>query len=372
MSRPLSIVHTENSCGWGGQEIRILTEARGFADRGHRVTLLAPPEAPITAAGMKLGLTVVPLPIRRKRLPDFLALRAWLAANAGVVDVLNTHSSTDSWLGALACATLPKAPPIVRTRHVSTTVHNRIGTKWLYVHAIAHIVTTGEALRAQLARDNGFPLDHMTSIPTGIDLTRFVPGDPVAARARLGLPARPALGIVATLRDWKGHDYLFEALARDRAAWRDWQVVVVGDGPYRDRLDRKLAALGMVDDVRFVGQQEDVVPWLQALDLFTLPSYGEEGVPQAVMQAMACGLPVVSTPVGAIGEAVADGETGLLVTPRSSEALGTGLARLRDDAGLRTRYAAAGRARAVERFGIDVMLDRMEAVFRAACAGAQR
>jgi glycosyltransferase involved in cell wall biosynthesis len=362
--RPLAIVHTENSCGWGGQEIRILTEARGMQTRGHRVTLIAPPEAPIVPAGVKMGLTVVPLPIAKKRLPALVALRGWLAANRGQVDVLNTHSSTDSWLGALACATLPGAPPIVRTRHVSTTVHNRIGTRWLYVRATAHIVTTGEALRRQLARDNGIPLDHMTSIPTGIDLARFAPGDATAARARLGLPERPTLGIVATLRDWKGHTYLFEALARDRAAWRDWQVIVVGDGPYRDRLDLKLGALGIAGDVRFVGQQEDVVPWLQALDLFTLPSYGEEGVPQAIMQAMACGIPVVSTPVGAIAEAVADGATGLLVAPRSAEALAAGLARLRDDPALRARFAAAARARAVRDFGIDAMLDRMEAVFR--------
>lgn len=360
----LSIVHTENSCGWGGQEIRILTEARGMQDRGHRITLITPPEAPIAAAGVKMGLTVVPLPIRKKRLPALFALRGWLAHNIGTIDIVNTHSSTDSWLAAIACATLANAPPIVRTRHVSTVVKNRIGTRWLYVDAIAHVVTTGEALRRQLNRDNGVPLEHMTSIPTGIDLDRFAPGDAVAARARLGLPAKRALGIVATLRDWKGHDYLFEALARDRDAWRDWQVVVVGDGPYRDRLDRKLATLGLTDAIHFAGQQEDVVPWLQALDLFTLPSYGEEGVPQAIMQAMACALPVVSTPVGAIGEAVDDGVTGTLVTPRSAEALAAGLVQLRDDAALRARFGAAGRERAVRNFGIDRMLDRMEAVFR--------
>jgi hypothetical protein len=63
--RPLSIVHTENSCGWGGQEIRILTEARGMQERGHRITLLAPPEAPISSAGQRMGLVVVLLPIRK-------------------------------------------------------------------------------------------------------------------------------------------------------------------------------------------------------------------------------------------------------------------------------------------------------------------
>ena len=182
--------------------------------------------------------------------------------------------------------------------------------------------------------------------------------------SRLGLPDKPALGIVATLRDWKGHDYLFDALAPDRAGWANWQVIVVGDGPYRDRLEARLARLGLAADVRLVGQQQDVVPWLQALDLFTLPSYGEEGVPQAIMQAMACGLPVVSTPVGAITEAVAADVTGLVVAPRDAAALGAGLARLRGDAALRRRFGSAARERALARFGLAAMLDRMEQVFR--------
>jgi glycosyltransferase involved in cell wall biosynthesis len=79
---------------------------------------------------------------------------------------------------------------------------------------------------------------------------------------------------------------------------------------------------------------------------------------------MACAIPVVSTPVGAIGEAVEDRVTGLLVTPRSAEALATGLAVLRDDSALRARFAAAARERAELDFGQDRMLDRMEAVFR--------
>jgi glycosyltransferase involved in cell wall biosynthesis len=363
---PLSIVHTENSCGWGGQEIRILTEARGFLDRGHRVRLIAPSEAPIAPAAERMGVPVVRLDIRRKRLPDFLALRRWLARNRANIDVLNTHSSTDSWLSALACATLRDAPPIVRTRHVSTTIRNRPTTRWLYAHATAHIVTAGEALRHQLARDNGVALDHMTSVPTGIDLARFVPGDATAARARLGLPQRRTLGIVATLRDWKGHDDLIDALVRDRAAWNGWNVIVVGDGPHRPKLETHLAAQGLADTVCFAGQQEDVVPWLQAQDIFVLPSWGEEGVPQAIMQAMACAIPVVSTTVGAIDEAVDDGITGVIVAPRDVAALAAALATLRDDAALRARLGAAGAARARRDFGSDTMLDRMEAVFRAA------
>ncbi len=361
---PLSIVHTENSAGWGGQEIRILTEAQRMLERGHRIDLVAPPGTPIADAARKMRIPLTTLPIDRKNAQAVLALRRWLAARRDGIDLLNTHSSTDSWLAALACASLTKAPRIVRTRHVSTTVTDRLATRWLYARAAAHIVTTGEAVRRQLMESMGIRPDRITSVPTGIDLSRFVPGDAAGARRSLGLRQRPTLGIVATLRNWKGHDYLFDAIGEDRDGWRDWDVLVIGDGPHRPNLQAHVQALQLAEKVRFVNHQDDVVPWLQALDFFVLPSYGEEGVPQAIMQAMACGLAVVSTPIGAIAEAVDDGVTGLLVPPRSASALASGLARLRDDPALRARFGANGNARAQRDFGIDLMADRMETVLR--------
>ncbi|UXY15571.1 glycosyltransferase family 4 protein [Chitiniphilus purpureus] len=365
-TKPLRILHTESSCGWGGQEIRILTESTGMLARGHAVTLLSCSGSNIDRVARGNGVPAVALPIGRKRPGALLALRRWLAEHRHMFDVINTHSSTDAWLVAAAGATLGGMPPVVRTRHVSTAVNNGLGTRWLYLQATRHVVTTGERLRQQLHRDNGFALAHMTSIPTGIDLARYRPGEAGAARAALGLPGRPTLGIVATLRSWKGHADLLAAWAALGAQRGDWQLVVVGDGPQRANLEQQAAALGLQDAVHFVGNREDVERWLTAFDLFVLPSYGNEGVPQGIMQAMAAGLPVVSTTVGAIDEAVVDGETGVLLAPRDVAALGTTLARLMHDAPLRQRYGAAGLARAQARFGSERMLDAMEAVFRAA------
>jgi glycosyltransferase involved in cell wall biosynthesis len=204
----------------------------------------------------------------------------------------------------------------------------------------------------------------MTSIPTGIDLERFVPGDATAARARLGLPERPALGVIATMRTWKGHVHLFDALAATRAAWDGWQVLVVGGGPDRAKLEEHVRRAALADLVRFTGHQDDVVPWFQALDLFVLPSYGDEGVPQAIMQAMACGIPVVSTTVGAIGEAVEAGVSGLLVEPASPPALAAALGALRDSMELRRRISLEARRKAEREFGLERMIDAMETVFR--------
>jgi glycosyltransferase involved in cell wall biosynthesis len=361
--RPLSILHTESSIGWGGQEIRILTEAQGMMRRGHRITLVTPPEAMLLPAAQKMGLPVIALPIGAKRLSALMALRRWLALHGRGFDVINMHSSTDSWLSALACRTLRGMPPLVRTRHVSTAIHNTLPTRWLYLRATAHIVTAGEALRQQLHCDNRFPLEHMTSVPTGIDLARFRPREQIAARRELGTPDTPTLGIVATLRDWKGHAYLLEAFNKLRTRFPTLQLLVIGDGPQREKIEHQIRRLRLNDCVRLVGNQDNVDRWLNALDLFVLPSYGEEGVPQSIMQAMACGLAVVSTPVGAIREAVVDGVTGILVEPMNTDALAESLARLMSDTALRRQMGEAGQRHAQTHFGIDRMLDKMETIF---------
>lgn len=367
--RLLHIVHTESSRGWGGQEIRVLTEAKGMIDRGHRVTLVAPAESRVTLVAAAMGIPVVTLPIARKRLSALWAMMRWLKRAGHDVDVINTHSSTDSWLAALACALLPGAPPIVRTRHVSSPIARNVQTRWLYQQAASHVVVTGEALRQQLQRDNGFSAESMTSVPTGIDLQRFSPLAGVnrkeERRRELDLSEGPCLGILATLRNWKGHAYLFEAFAQLADEFRDWQLLVVGDGPQRSNLEKLAIRLNLAQRIHFAGNRDDAERWFQAMDLFALPSYGDEGVPQSIMQAMATGLPVVSTPVGAIAEAVDEGGSGLLVEPRNAIALAAALRRFMVDPELREQFGVAGLARARERFGLDLMVDRMIHIFRA-------
>jgi glycosyltransferase involved in cell wall biosynthesis len=174
---------------------------------------------------------------------------------------------------------------------------------------------------------------------------------------------------VATLRDWKGHDYLLDAWRQLQPRFPQWRLLIIGDGPQRARLEARTAAEGIAASVRFVGNQDDVPAWLNSLDLFTLPSFGDEGVPQGIMQAMACGLAVVSTPVGAIEEAVQRERTGLIVPPRDAAALAQALAALMADTELRRRMGEAGLAHARAHFGVEEMLDKMEAVFRSVIRG---
>ena len=361
--RHLNIVHTEASCGWGGQEIRILEESRGMIERGHRVTILCPEESTIFKRAREWGVKAVALPIRKKRWADFVAVRKWLKESSRNIDIINTHSSTDSWLFAAAKLSLRGfTTPIVRTRHISAEVANTFANRWLYGKAAAHVVTTGESLRHQLIDDLGLPANHVQSIFTGINTRRFEPGNKTDARTRLNLERDAVwIGIVATLRSWKGHKYLLEAIVQ----LRDPRIhlAIVGDGPQNEKLHRRVVEMGLTKQVHFAGNQKDVVPWLQAMDVFVLPSYANEGVSQAVMQAMAVGLPVITTPIGSSSDVIKNGITGLIVPPKDGKAIAQAIKRLLDAPQEAQKMGAQARTFALENCGLERMITRMEAVF---------
>ena len=211
---------------------------------------------------------------------------------------------------ALASKMVANPPVLVRTRHVSAPVSNNKSTRWLYTKAVKHIATTGEKLKQNLISQNNFPAEMMTSVPTGIDRELFFAGDKQQAREQLNIPQdKKVIGIVATLRSWKGHQYLIDAFAQLNR--EDAVLLIVGGGPQHDNIEAQIKQLGIENKVIRSGNQRNVTPWMHTMDLFVLPSYANEGVPQGIMQAMMTGLPVVSTPVGSITEAVDHEKNGL-------------------------------------------------------------
>jgi glycosyltransferase involved in cell wall biosynthesis len=363
----MKLLSVSASTDWGGAEIRLLAEAAGLAGRGHAVTLACPAGAPVAARAAAARLACIELPrgfaLARDslagRLRTLRAVRRLLVADS--FDLVATHGAIDSWLVALASCTIPKAPPMVHTHHPSASAPRGPVNRWLYTRAAARVITGGEAIRRSLVDAHGFDERRIVSIPTGIDLEHYRPGDRAAARRLLDLPDDdwPVLGIVASLRRAKGHHLLIDALARLSMPVR---LLVIGDGAQRAALEKQADAVLPPDRARFVGRQADVLPWLQALDLFVLPTL-HEGVPQSLSQAMAVGLCCVTTPVGGIPEIATDGDSALFVQPGNVDALHAGLERALADPSLRERLGRRAREAAVERCSIDVMLDRLERLY---------
>jgi len=359
----MHILHTEASCGWGGQEIRILEESRGLISHGHNVKVLCPHESRIFEEAPKYGVPSIALPIGKKNLKGLFALRSWLKKHK--VDVINTHSSTDTWLAALACKTINNSPPIVRTRHISSPIPDNRASRWLYTNAVVHVVTTGEALRRQVIEQTGASSSNVTSIPTGIDPDRFRPRDKKQTRIALGLnPNTNYIGIVATLRSWKGHLYLLDAFAQIKGA--NWELVIIGDGPMQGPISEKINELGLKEKIHMVGQQNNPEEWMAALDIFCLPSYANEGVPQAILQAMFTGLPIITTPVGAIEEAVQDGKSALIVEPQDSNTLKTAIQSFINHTDLGEKLGDFAQKTALSLYTKKNMLNDMQRIFNQA------
>jgi glycosyltransferase involved in cell wall biosynthesis len=203
----------------------------------------------------------------------------------------------------------------------------------------AHVVANSQGL-ASLARRSAGDTP-IRVIPNGVDTDRFAP-------SAVSAPSDTVrLCFVGRLVRQKGLDVLLDALAR--LVDRSWRLTLVGDGPERPKLVGQAVALGLAGRFRFVGWTDrDALPGLLAAhDLFVFPSR-DEGMPNAVLEAMAAGLPVVATAIAGNEELVVDGQTGLLVPPGDPAALAQALVRLLDAPGLRGTYGRAGRDR-VER-----------------------
>ncbi len=366
---PLTILHTEASRGWGGQELRIQAEIAEMRRRGHRVLLAAAPDSELAKRQRGTDDPVIELPFRSKfHLGSIIGLRNLVLREK--VQVLNTHSSIDSWNGAIATRGL-RDVVLVRTRHLSIPVHRNWPTKWLYTRPQA-VVTTGEALRQQLIDDNGIDSSRLLSIATGVDLGRFQPGTPTdraAVRHEFSVANdEPLVGMIAMMRPMKGHAVLVAALPAIVAAVPKVRFLIVGDAlddnPMPRQLKEEVARMGFTERVRFAGLRSDVPRILAGLDLKVLPSVCDEGVPQSLSQAMASGVPVVSTQVGAIGELIEDGVTGRIVLPHAPDRLAQAvIAQLTDrESAKRMADAAAQRVRTL--YSVPVMAARTEALYR--------
>ena len=366
MNLQLKILHTGASCGWGGQEIRILEESKTMRNKGHEVILACPSYSKIYTAAQALGFKVYPISLDRKKIPTVFEMRRLLKQIRP--DVINTHSSSDSWIVALARSGLTPNPAVVRTRHISAPVSKNSVTRWLYTKGADLVVTTGESLKATLVADLKLNPNYLTSIPTGIDPIRFSPkpsaSDKLLAKQHIGLnPSTKIIGIVATLRSWKGHEDLINAWAGLAPFFADWRLLIVGDGPQSDNITNQVQKLGLTDTVICAGHQTKPEDYLAAIDIFCLPSYANEGVPQAILQAMFSGLAIVTTPVGAILEAVQHNNSALVVSPRDVTALKTALAQLMRSPEQCMALGLKAREQALEKFSLQSMADRMEQVF---------
>lgn len=289
------------------------------------------------------------------------------------------HSRNLSGLDALLPARLAGVPHRVHGEH-GWDVHDLEGKHWrpmllrrLHAPLIEHFITVSRDLQRYLISRAGIKDARITQIYNGVDTQRFQP-DPAKSRNWLPPAFRDAgltlIGTVGRVQPVKDQATLLQAFAamltKQPALRQTLRLLIVGDGPLLGELKAIAANLQIAELTCFPGALSDVPQALRALDMYVLPSLNE-GISNTILEAMACGLPVVATAVGGNIELVDDGVCGRLFTPRDVPALSELLMQYVHDVPLREAHSSAARHIAVERYSLDAMVARYAATYDRLC-----
>lgn len=369
-------MHLTKITGIAGSENHLLMLLGGLRQRGvdARFLLLVEPGNPVD--DFVAAAAARDIPAERLRIYHHADLtlypRLWWRLRALRPDIVHTHLQHADLYG-IPAARLARVRAVVTSRHNDDPRRRHPLLRRLN-RALWHMVDAGVAISDAIARFSveveGAPAARLTTIHYGLER---IPERLERAAAReklcqeLGLGGDPLLvGVVARLIPAKGISYGIRAFARQAGRFPGARLLVVGDGPLRTDLEAGAAALGLGRRVRFLGWRADASQIMAALDLLLMPSL-REGFGLALLEAMACAVPVVASAVSAIPEVVVHGETGLLCPPRDVEAFSQALGALLSDADLRARMGAAGRARLLAHFQAGHMVEQTLALYQRLC-----
>ncbi len=345
---------------WGGGERAPVLLLAGLRERGHRVLLLCNDEA-VAERARGMGVPAEVLPLGGDAALHH-ALRMARRLRALRPDVFLAVSFRKLFLASLA-ARLGGVPRVVARVGLETDTPRSPKYRVALGRWVDAVVVNASRIRAPFEALPGWGRGRVTVIHNGVHppAPRAEPG---AVRRALGIaPDAPVVGTVARLSRQKRLDRLWEAVALLPA---DTHCLVAGRGGREDRLRALAARLGIAERVHLLGHRDDTADVLGAMDVFVTAS-DTEGLSNAMLEALACGVPVVSTPVSGADDALAplpNGRAPGAVAGWTPRELADAVRPLLADAALRARAGGAAREVARERFGFDGMLDRWERVLR--------
>ncbi|MFN3656967.1 MAG: glycosyltransferase [Pseudolabrys sp.] len=370
----------------GGSELHLCAVANELRRRGWPVAICSlSGDGPLKARVQATGATLLLPPVSRGGHMNPFVRFSKLAITAGYLLAIFLRRRPAivhfflprAYLMGAPLAVLARLPIKVMSRrslnyyqdaHPVLRRAERLAHKWMTA-----VLGNSRSVVAELAAE-GVPASRLGTIYNGIDIARFEPRTSKSElRRALQLPQDAQIyTMIANLIPYKGHADLLRAFAIAAPSIdATWRLLIVGrDDGIGSALKQVAVELGIGDKVEFLGLRTDVADILNASDVGLSASH-EEGFSNAVLEAMACGLPMIATSVGGNPEAVAHGETGLIVPPLDAEALAGAIVQLAGDAALRKRWGRAGRARVMAHFTIDACVAQYEALYCALLSGQE-
>lgn len=370
----------------GGAQKAMLQLARGLRDRGHEITVATMYDKAgcREAFEQRFGVPIVdlemkPAPSDRADRPGKLG-KLWHAGR-GVrrlrrllrrqrIEVLQTFSHYSNVLGPMVARGTGVRVCVTsqRMRLEGRSPWLLRADRWISRSRLAQrMVAVSESVRTYCIEDEGIAPDHVVTIANGLDIENWPSNgqaaDRTSLRQTLGIePDAPMVTTVARLHPQKGYEHLLEAVPGVLEAHPSAHFVWVGDGELEDALSQRIHSAKLEGRVHLTGARSDVPDLLAASDLFVLPSLWE-GMPNAVLEAMAAGLPVVATAVDGTPEIVAEGETGWLVPPADGASLREAIRQALGDPARREAMGRAGRQRVERHFSLTRYVDQFEQLY---------
>lgn len=348
-------LHVEMGRHRFGGTMQVFYLLRGLRQRGVEAALVCPRGAPLEGLAMGEGIEVFAVPYAGDFDLRFVA-RMFRVVRRYRPDLTHIHSRRGADTLGLLGARLAGRGRVIVSRRVDDPLPRNLVTRLRYAILPDQVVAVSQGIRRVLL-GAGVPGDRVSQVYSAVDASAYQsPLSRAGARARLGLAGdTEVVTVVAQLIPRKGHRFLLDAAPTLLARHPRLQVLFVGDGELRDALAAEVGRRGLGEVVRLLGHREDVADILRASDLLAHPAT-MEGFANVAMQAMAAGIPVVSSAVGGMPESVRDGENGLLVPPGDPGALADAIGRLLADPALRRRLGQRGREIVESEFTVDAMV----------------
>jgi glycosyltransferase involved in cell wall biosynthesis len=365
----MRILQVSSARAFGGGERHLADLSRSLVERGHEVYAAVERGSPLREA-LLAGLA--PANIFELSLSNLLDMRGAFKlgrlARENRIEIVHAHVARDYLPAFLVTTRRSHAPRLVATRHVLFRM-GRVNRNVL--SRASRVIAVSEAVARSLRAQGGFDAEKIRVVTNGVDLRRFEEARANFEREETerGTTRRHLrVGIVGELSEVKGQEDFVRAaaLVADEFAGRV-EFLIVGEetatsGEYRARLEELIDELRLTESVRLLGRRDDVAPLIASLDVLVSASR-TEAFGMVLVEAAACGVPVVATATEGAREIVNDGVTGSIVPIGDVRALASSVASLLRDEGLRLSLGARAREVARERFGLERMVDETERVY---------
>ncbi len=340
--------------------MRILHEALGMRKKGHEVFFAVEKGGGLVFKARKEGFKVYEVLFKKIFWPiTFFQLAAIFLFHR--IDIVNTHSSSDSWLGGIVARLLRKA--IIRTRHLSTSIRRGLNSVLLYDRLADFIVTTSTDAADIIIRQTKKTKENCQCIPTGINPLKITIDEEQKEQFRKKYAIGPedlVVGTVCFMRSWKGiDDFIKAAKLMEKDLCVKWFIIGGGHGEKYQKQAEKL----QLKNLYFTGHLSNPFSAIDCLDIFSLLSTAHEGVSQASLQAAYLQKPLITTPTGGLKEVCVHNTTGLIVAPFSPHQVAGAVMQLKENIQTRKEMGKRAKEHVEGSFLYEQMLEKMEKIY---------